>query len=89
MGTLFDLYSGIGGNSLALGPEFTTVAYCENDPSAVAVLENNMRKGRLDRAPIYPDVTKLTATDFKRHKPSSLWDSRARTYPMPTTLRSA
>lgn len=72
MGTLFDLYSGIGGLSLALQPEFKTVAYCENDPAAVAVLEKNMRNRRLHKAPIYPDVSKLTESDLNKLKPSCL-----------------
>jgi len=58
-----DLFSGIGGNSLALRSILTTVAYCEIDPFATSVLEKNMRRGKLDVAPIFPDVTKLHANE--------------------------
>ena len=67
--SLFDIYAGIGGFSLALQPEFQTVAYCEKEPAAVAVLEKNMRSGLLDKAPLYSDVLKLTEKDIRRHKP--------------------
>ena len=59
-----DLFSGIGGNSLALRSILTTIAYCEIDPFATSILQNNMRRGKLDVAPIFPDVTKLQAKDL-------------------------
>ena len=59
-----DLFSGIGGNSLALRSILTTVAYCEIDPFATSVLQNNMRRGKLDVAPIFQDVAKLQAKDL-------------------------
>jgi len=54
-----DLFSGIGGISLALEPWVRTVAYCENDRYAQAVLLSRMRDGRLPVAPIWDDVRTL------------------------------
>jgi site-specific DNA-cytosine methylase len=59
-----DLFSGIGGNSLALRSILRTVAYCEIDPFSTSVLEKNIRRGKLDAAPVFPDVAKLKATDL-------------------------
>eukprot|EP00798_Chlamydomonas_sp_ICE-L_P020618 gene20618-biopygen29375 len=59
-----DLFSGIGGNALALRSICKTIAYCEIDPFARDVLEANMKRKNLDKAPIFPDVTKLKATDL-------------------------
>ncbi len=53
---VLDVFSGIGGFSLALKGVGHTVAYCECLPSARAVLMHNMSVGRLDEAPIYHDV---------------------------------
>lgn len=54
-----DLFSGIGGISLALKPWVRTVAYCERDRYAQAVLLSRMASNELDRAPIWDDVTSL------------------------------
>ena len=51
-----DLFSGIGGISLALQPWCRTVCYCEIDPYAAGVLVANMAKGNIDVAPIWSDV---------------------------------
>jgi site-specific DNA-cytosine methylase len=59
-----DLFSGIGGNALALQSICETVAYCEIDPFAREILEANMKRKALDRAPIFEDVTKLKARDL-------------------------
>jgi DNA (cytosine-5)-methyltransferase 1 len=56
-----DLFSGIGGISLALSPWVRTVAYCEIDRYAQAVLLSRMRAGQLDYAPIWNDVSTLSA----------------------------
>jgi C-5 cytosine-specific DNA methylase len=58
IGTL-DLFSGIGGISLALAPVCETVCYCEIDATCVRVLEDNMARGLLKHAPVEPDVTTL------------------------------
>lgn len=54
-----DLFSGIGGLSIALKPWVRTVAYCERDRYAQAVLLSRIASGELDRAPIWDDVTSL------------------------------
>lgn len=54
-----DLFSGIGGNTLALGDYIKTVAYCEREPYAQAVLLSRMDKGIIESAPIWDDVNTL------------------------------
>lgn len=54
-----DLFSGIGGISIALKPWVRTVAYCERDRYAQAVLLSRMLSGELDRAPIWDDIASL------------------------------
>ena len=54
-----DLFSGIGGISIALKPWVRTVAYCEQDRFAQGVLLSRMQSGDLDRAPIWDDVRTL------------------------------
>ena len=54
-----DLFSGIGGIGLALEPWVRTVAYCEQDRYAQSVLLSRMQSGKIDRAPIWDDVTTL------------------------------
>lgn len=54
-----DLFSGIGGLSLALKPWVRTVSYCEHDRYAQAVLLSRMQDGSLDVAPIWDDVRTL------------------------------
>lgn len=55
-----DLFSGIGGITLGLEPWVKTIAYCENDRYAQAVLLSRMQEGRLPIAPIWDDVGTLT-----------------------------
>ena len=57
-----DLFSGIGGLSLALKPWAQTVAYCERDRYAQSVLLSRMASSELDRAPIWDDITSLKAS---------------------------
>ena len=54
-----DLFSGIGGISLALRDYVQTIAYCENNKFAQATLLSRMQDSQLDRAPIWDDVTTL------------------------------
>lgn len=54
-----DLFSGIGGITIALGRWVRPVAYCENDRFAQAVLLSRMADGSLPRAPIWDDVSTL------------------------------
>lgn len=52
-----DLFSGIGGISLALKPWVRTVCYVEIEPYCQAVLQARIRDGNLCDAPIWDDVT--------------------------------
>jgi DNA (cytosine-5)-methyltransferase 1 len=54
-----DLFSGIGGMSLALQPWVNPVAYCEIDRYCQAVLLSRMAHGDLQPAPIWDDVQTL------------------------------
>jgi len=58
-----DLFSGIGGITLALAPWVRPLAYCENDRYAQSVLLSRISQGHLPNAPIWDDVRTLT----KRH----------------------
>lgn len=55
-----DLFSGIGGNSLALKEWVRTIAYCEFDRYAQSVLLSKMRQGNINSAPIWDDIRTLT-----------------------------
>lgn len=54
-----DLFSGVGGLSLALEPWAKTIAYCEQEPYAQGVLLSRMLSGDIDTAPIWDDVRSL------------------------------
>jgi DNA (cytosine-5)-methyltransferase 1 len=60
-----DLFSGIGGFSLALRGATRTVAYCDISPKSRAVLAAQAASRALDRAPILDDVTTLTAASLR------------------------
>jgi len=55
-----DLFSGIGGITLALKGLCKPVAYCEIDPHAQRVLNARMDDGMLPRAAVFDDVRTLT-----------------------------
>lgn len=55
-----DLFSGIGGLSIALSPWVIPRAYCEKEPYAQAVLLSRMRDGSIPWAPIWDDVRSLS-----------------------------
>jgi len=57
-----DLFSGIGGISIALSEWVNTVAYCEQDRYAQAVLLSRMAEGKLHNAPLWDDVRSLNST---------------------------
>jgi len=59
-----DLFSGIGGNTLALRQYVSTVAYCEQDRHAQAVLLSRMGDGSIEPAPIWDDITTLRGDHF-------------------------
>ncbi len=56
-----DLFSGIGGLTLALRPWVRPVAYCEREQYAQGVLLSRMADGSLPSAPIWDDVRTLGA----------------------------
>ena len=59
-----DLFSGIGGISVALKEWVRPVAYCEIDPYCQGVLLSRMAEGRLPKAPISEDIRSITGLDF-------------------------
>ena len=59
-----DLFSGIGGNTLALRRYVRTIAYCEADRHAQSVLLSRMGDGSIERAPIWDDISTLTGAQF-------------------------
>lgn len=54
-----DLFSGIGGLTIALDAWVKPIAYCENDRYAQGVLLSRMESGDLPVAPIWDDTTTL------------------------------
>lgn len=56
-----DLFSGIGGISIALSPWVKPIAYCENESYAQGVLLSRMAEGYLPVAPIWDDIRTLKA----------------------------
>lgn len=64
---MLDLFSGIGGISLALQHRFYPIAYCEIDEYAAAVLHNRIADGKLYPAPVIPDVTQITGKSLPKH----------------------
>lgn len=65
--TALELFSGVGGEAIALKEAgVKTIGYCEINEGSAAILRNNMKRGRLDKAPIYPDVSKLAKTDLPK-----------------------
>ena len=67
---ILDLFSGIGGFSIALNSFASTVAYCDNDIHSQQVLAKNMSLQRLDKAPTFTDVTKLNAQSIRELNPN-------------------
>jgi len=55
-----DLFSGIAGNSIGLRSYIKTLAYCEYERHAQAILFSRMSDGDIETAPIWDDVTTLT-----------------------------
>lgn len=62
-----DLFSGIGGITHALKGFCTPVAYCDWEKDSTAVLERNMVRKLLPRAPISEDVRQIDAAWFKEN----------------------
>lgn len=59
-----DLFSGIGGITIALKEWVIPVAYCENERYAISVLLSRMQEGKLPFAPIWDDVRTLQGRQF-------------------------
>lgn len=55
-----DLFSGVGGITHALRGLATPVMYCEKDLECHEVMRKLQRQGRLPKAPIHDDITRLT-----------------------------
>ena len=62
-----DLFSGIGGISLALKQWVRPIAYCEIDPYCQATLLTQMASSELYCAPIWDDVKTMAGTPFKEY----------------------
>jgi DNA (cytosine-5)-methyltransferase 1 len=60
-----DLFSGIGGISLALQPRVRTVCYVEIEPHCQRVLRERIAEGRLDDAPIWDDVCSFDPSPWR------------------------
>lgn len=63
-----DLFSGIGGMTVALQGIIKPVAYCDTDHHAVAVLVDNMSRGTLPSAPICPDVRMMSRNWLRQNE---------------------
>lgn len=61
-----DLFSGIGGITLALHGIATPVAYCEVDCVPQSILARNVSKGRLPNAPIISDVRDVSISVLRK-----------------------
>jgi DNA (cytosine-5)-methyltransferase 1 len=61
-----DLFSGIGGITLAIRDYATPVCYCEIDPYCQSVLLQRMSEGNLPKAPIWDDVRTLSSKELPR-----------------------
>ena len=62
-----DLFSGIGGLSLALHPWVRTACYVEIDKYCQAVLQTRMRTSDIDQAPIWDDITTFDPEPWAGH----------------------
>lgn len=62
-----DLFSGIGGITHALKGFCTPVGYCDWEAASISVLEANMKRKLLPKAPVCNDVRSLNASWFKAH----------------------
>ncbi len=60
-----DLFSGIGGITLALSPWVQPTAYCECDEYCQSILLARMADRSLPEAPIWDDVTTLDGRQFE------------------------
>ena len=56
-----DLFSGCGGIAYGLRGLCSTVLFCDSDAACHTCLRSNMRRGRLEAAPISSDVRSLSS----------------------------
>jgi site-specific DNA-cytosine methylase len=66
---ILDLFSGIGGLSLAVHdtvPNSRTVGFCDIDSKAKSVIMSQQRAGKLDKCDFWDDVTKLKASGLPK-----------------------
>lgn len=68
-----DLFSGIGGLTIALAPWFRPITYCENDRYAQAVLLSRMARRELPVAPIWDDVQTIAGWQLQPHGVDAVW----------------
>lgn len=64
-----DLFSGIGGFSLALKPITKTVGYCDIEASCREVIASRIRDGQLENAPIFKDVCEIDKKTLRHLRP--------------------
>ena len=62
-----DLFSGIGGMTLALHGAAKPLLYCDISQPAIKVLRTNMKRGWLPEAPIVEDVRNVTKESIHEH----------------------
>lgn len=67
-----DLFSGIGGLSIALQDWVIPVAYCEIDPYCQAIILDRIMAGDLQNAPIWDDIRTLSAAAFQCSQPCDI-----------------
>jgi len=59
-----DLFSGIGGLSLALSEWVRPIAYCEIEPYCQSVLLSRMAEQKIQESPIWDDIRTFPANEF-------------------------
>lgn len=64
-----DLFTGMGGFALALRHLCHTSAYCDFDPVSRELLAQRMASQQLDRAPVLPDVTRVSPDELRALAP--------------------
>jgi len=60
-----DLFTGIGGITLALQKYVKPIAYCEIEPYCQSVLLQRMQEGNLPKAPIWDDIRTFNGKNFR------------------------
>ena len=61
-----DLFSGIGGITLALSEWIRPIVYCEIEPYCQSILLQRMQEGNLPKAPIWDDIRTLRSETFPK-----------------------